>query len=72
MKGQIFNACCISATGISAQKRLEVVVNTKILFNTDRNIFLELRRVSLRYDNREKFGLVSMNKIEEEPDRLNR
>ena len=69
---QIFDAHHISATRISAPKRLAVVVNTKILFNTDRNIFLELRRVSLRYDNREKFGLVSMNKIEEEPDRLNR
>jgi hypothetical protein len=33
--GQIFDACCISATRISAPKRLAAVVNTKKLFNTN-------------------------------------
>jgi hypothetical protein len=32
--GQIFDACRISATRISAPKRLAVVVNSKILFIT--------------------------------------
>jgi hypothetical protein len=33
-KGQIFDACHISVTRISAPKRLAVVVNTKKMFNT--------------------------------------
>jgi hypothetical protein len=33
--GQIFDACRKTATHISAPKRLAVVVNTNILFNTN-------------------------------------
>ncbi len=56
LKGQIFYAYCISATPISAPKRSAVVANTKKMFNTNWNIFLELTHVSLRYDKRQKFA----------------
>jgi hypothetical protein len=42
---------------ISAPKRLAVVVNIKILFSTNLNIFLKLRYVSLIYGKHKKFSL---------------
>ncbi len=57
--GQIFDACRILATPISAPKRLKVVLNTNIFFSSKWNILLELRHVSLRYDKGKKFGLLT-------------
>ncbi len=55
--GQIFDACHISATRISAQRSLKVVVKTNILLSYKWNILFEQRRVSPRYDKRQKFGI---------------
>jgi hypothetical protein len=53
---EIFAACHISATHISAPKSLKSKVNTNIFFSSKWNIFWELRQVLLRYDKRQKFG----------------
>jgi hypothetical protein len=62
-KGQIFEACRISATSVSAPKRLKVVLNTNIFFSSKWNLFLELRHVSLRYDKHQKFDLKSSDRM---------
>ncbi len=49
----------ISATRVSAPKSLIVVVNRNIFFSCKLNIFLQLRRVSSRYNNHKKFCLMS-------------
>jgi hypothetical protein len=46
--GQIFDVWHISAKCISAPKGLKVVVSTNIFFCSKKNLFLELRHVSLR------------------------
>jgi hypothetical protein len=60
--GQTFDAFRISAGCISALKSLIVVENTNIFFSSKCNTFVELRRVSLRYDNHKKFGLSLSDK----------
>ncbi len=64
-RGQIFVACRISMTRISAPKKLTVVVKTIILFGSNCNIFLEKIYVSLRYDKHRKFDLKDDNLKEE-------
>ncbi len=64
-RGEIFDACCISMTRISALKKMTVVVRTIILFGSNCNIFLEKIYVSLRYDKHRKFDLKDDNLKEE-------
>jgi hypothetical protein len=57
LKDQIFDACRITATRISAPEVLAVLLNTKILFKTNLKFILELRYMLLRYDKCQKFDL---------------
>ncbi len=50
-----FFYCRISATHLSAAKRLSVGVNKNIFFISNPNIFLDLRYVSARCDRHQKF-----------------
>ncbi len=43
---------------MSAPKGFAIVVNTKILFNTNRNIVLELRYALLRHDKPKNLTLI--------------
>jgi len=53
----MFNVCRFSVTRISAPEVLKVAVNANILFRSILNIFLELRRMSLRYIKRNNTDL---------------
>ncbi len=56
-QGQIFDACRISATRVSAPERCFIYYWRKCLYLIQLSIFLQLRQVSLRYDKRQKFDL---------------
>ncbi len=59
--GQNIDACHISATRISAPKRLAVVVNKNIVLSRISNGILELRCVSLRYVKHRKMDLWTIS-----------
>jgi hypothetical protein len=53
--GEIFYVCRISVSRISAPKRLTVGENKNIFLFSNRNIFLDLRYVSLKCEKHQKF-----------------
>ncbi len=57
----IFNDCCISITHISGPNRLTIEFHKNTFFGSNWNIFLDLRYVPLRYDERLKFATIFLN-----------